>query len=161
MSALPHSRTLGHAALAVLALCACARDDRSAAGSVDLVAEIDQCPSIIEVSALPLEVVVGGKIEVRAQTNFEPERHGWRATVGYFADPNAEATTYFCGPPGKQTLSFEISDGDICNDNAELQVTCSGSRTCGDGHLDHGEQCDDGNRNAQDGCSAQCGLEVE
>ena len=30
---------------------------------------------------------------------------------------------------------------------------------CGDGTLDHGEQCDDGNKMDGDGCSAQCVIE--
>jgi cysteine-rich repeat protein len=31
--------------------------------------------------------------------------------------------------------------------------------TCGDGTLDPGEQCDDGNKTDGDGCSAGCQLE--
>lgn len=32
--------------------------------------------------------------------------------------------------------------------------------TCGDGHLDPGEQCDDGNAAGGDGCSATCAIEM-
>jgi cysteine-rich repeat protein len=34
------------------------------------------------------------------------------------------------------------------------------SGVCGDGHLDSGEQCDDGNTTSNDGCSATCTIEA-
>ena len=41
------------------------------------------------------------------------------------------------------------------------QANCSPScePICGDGHLDEGEQCDDGNRINGDGCDANCQIE--
>ncbi len=42
----------------------------------------------------------------------------------------------------------------------DVDLTETGTRrTCGDGHLDPGEQCDDGNSSAGDGCSAACTTE--
>jgi len=39
-------------------------------------------------------------------------------------------------------------------------VACGGSDPyCGDGFIDIGEQCDDGNHNAGDGCSSSCAVE--
>jgi cysteine-rich repeat protein len=38
--------------------------------------------------------------------------------------------------------------GDVCDD-----------ATCGDGQIQRGEQCDDGNTNDLDGCSSSCGFE--
>jgi cysteine-rich repeat protein len=38
-----------------------------------------------------------------------------------------------------------------------LEVACACSN-CGNGVLDQGEQCDDGNKNAGDGCSAICQI---
>ena len=40
---------------------------------------------------------------------------------------------------------------------ANCESTCE--HVCGDGHLDDGEQCDDGNRTNGDGCSSECEIE--
>jgi cysteine-rich repeat protein len=42
-----------------------------------------------------------------------------------------------------------------------LQLALPGNPSCGDGYLDVGEQCDDGNTAAVDGCSTTCALERE
>lgn len=43
----------------------------------------------------------------------------------------------------------------------QAQATCSPGceHVCGDGHVDEGEQCDDGNRTNGDGCSSECEIE--
>lgn len=38
--------------------------------------------------------------------------------------------------------------------------TGGSTASCGDGTIDHGEACDDGNRQSGDGCSAQCTVEA-
>jgi cysteine-rich repeat protein len=43
----------------------------------------------------------------------------------------------------------------------ELEQALPGNPLCGDGYLDVGEQCDDGNTAALDGCGATCALERE
>ena len=43
-----------------------------------------------------------------------------------------------------------------CNENCELEYI----PYCGDGTIDEGETCDDGNNTDNDGCSATCQLEV-
>jgi cysteine-rich repeat protein len=58
----------------------------------------------------------------------------------------------------------EISQVDITSQECPDQVKDS-TRTilthiCGDGHVDPGEECDDGNLSGGDGCSADCQLEV-
>jgi len=42
----------------------------------------------------------------------------------------------------------------------DAAVTHDAAAFCGDGHLDPGEQCDDGNNTSGDGCSANCVLEA-
>jgi cysteine-rich repeat protein len=44
-----------------------------------------------------------------------------------------------------------------CVDAAGKTQACT--TTCGDGKVDPGEQCDDGNLTSGDGCSSKCGLE--
>ena len=42
---------------------------------------------------------------------------------------------------------------------ADLLSTVDAGPRCGDGHLDRGEECDDSNTKASDGCSATCQIE--
>ena len=55
------------------------------------------------------------------------------------------------------------ADGTECTPEGAAEGVCEGGvcvpLTCGDGTLDEGEQCDDGNRTSFDGCSAACELE--
>jgi cysteine-rich repeat protein len=44
-----------------------------------------------------------------------------------------------------------------CIDGTGKTVACAA--TCGDGNVDAGEECDDGNRNDGDGCSSTCKIE--
>jgi cysteine-rich repeat protein len=45
-----------------------------------------------------------------------------------------------------------------CRDEAGLNRACD--TICGDGHLDPGEECDDGNQTSRDGCSSTCAQEA-
>ena len=68
-----------------------------------------------------------------------------------------EPTVAVEGPPGSVTCSDGIDndrDGLVDNDDPDCQA-------CGNGNLDLGEQCDDGNTADGDGCSAICELENE
>ena len=48
-----------------------------------------------------------------------------------------------------------------CGDDKETGTTSSNDPVCGDGAVAPGEQCDDGNANDGDGCSATCQNETE
>lgn len=48
---------------------------------------------------------------------------------------------------------------DDCFDTEELWLYCVQDSVCGDGVVEGGEQCEDGNRMNDDGCSADCRLE--
>jgi cysteine-rich repeat protein len=55
----------------------------------------------------------------------------------------------------------EPADGrDRGNAHHTVAESIAITATCGDGNLDVGEQCDDGNTAAHDGCSATCTLEL-
>jgi len=56
---------------------------------------------------------------------------------------------------------YRYNDGltDLCYNDASCETMCSGSASCGDGHTDEGEECDDGiNGNQQDSvtCDKNC-----
>jgi hypothetical protein len=76
----------------------------------------------------------------------------WTATAGSFAAGTSAATTYNCATAGPQTLTITVSDGH-CTDSATIPVTCV-ALSCGNGHLDPGEQCDP--PSAANHCDAYC-----
>ncbi|TSC26504.1 tandem-95 repeat protein [Corallococcus sp. Z5C101001] len=62
---------------------------------------------------------------------------------------------------GADSFTFTASDGALTSNIATVTLTVRGPPVCGDGYLDSGEVCDDGNRVAGDGCRADCqGVEV-
>ena len=53
-----------------------------------------------------------------------------------------------------------LLDGDPqFNDEVGLRFDAPPNAVCGNGSIEQGEQCDDGNRVASDGCSAACKVE--
>jgi cysteine-rich repeat protein len=61
-----------------------------------------------------------------------------------------------CAHPADVKACMGLHDGDLCEtDGACLGGACHPIE-CGDGIIDHGEVCDDGNTDAGDGCSADC-----
>jgi cysteine-rich repeat protein len=57
---------------------------------------------------------------------------------------------------------FLVVDGaDAGQDGLFVLDLASRPIACGDGHLDPGEGCDDHNRSPDDGCSAECALELD
>ena len=63
-----------------------------------------------------------------------------------------EQTCESQGFPSGGTLS--------CSSSCTLVTSQCLSASCGNGNLDSGEQCDDGNINNLDGCSSSCQIEV-
>ncbi|MCP3166188.1 tandem-95 repeat protein [Myxococcus qinghaiensis] len=62
---------------------------------------------------------------------------------------------------GADSFTFTASDGALTSNTATVSITVRGPPVCGDGFMDSGEVCDDGNRVAGDGCRADCqGVEV-
>ncbi|MFY1826098.1 Ig-like domain-containing protein [Myxococcus fulvus] len=62
---------------------------------------------------------------------------------------------------GTDSFTFTANDGALTSNTATVSITVRGPPVCGDGFVDSGEVCDDGNRVAGDGCRADCqGVEV-
>ncbi len=63
--------------------------------------------------------------------------------------------------PSNNGVTFPCSSTTIRQDWAIDSATCTGAEPfCGDGNLDPGEECDDGNNMDGDGCSAHCTVET-
>ncbi|MGI9430780.1 MAG: myxococcus cysteine-rich repeat containing protein, partial [Myxococcota bacterium] len=93
------------------------------------------------------------------------------ATLVSDADPNTweELSVDLPIPPGTTYLELNLSaienvfddptrpafEGQ-CADDVTLQLSVTGAGICGDGVVNSGEQCDDGNTVSGDGCSALC-----
>ncbi len=71
---------------------------------------------------------------------------------------------FTCCTVGVGSLTVVLSDDNECgvsdNETYEFDVECLPVGVCGDGQLDPGEECDDGNTIDGDGCTAGCIIEV-
>jgi cysteine-rich repeat protein len=63
----------------------------------------------------------------------------------------------FYGDPKNPGCSKTCTQEPKCQDDSGKTVACTTS--CGDGNVDPGEECDDGNGNDRDGCSKDCKIE--
>jgi fibro-slime domain-containing protein len=76
-----------------------------------------------------------------------------------------DPTQMFNGMPGENGLFF--GDGTGCSKTCTVEPKCRDangvtgacSTACGDGNIDDGEECDDGNGQDHDGCSSTCMVE--
>jgi cysteine-rich repeat protein len=142
------------------ALAACASEVAAPpTAGIHVHAGIERCPEITELTVLPLEVIVGGEIEVSASTVPEDAELQWRASSGSFEDPRRASTVYFCEHGGEHRLSVRALEPG-CPQSSDVTVTCSYSPSCGDGRLDFGEECDDGNQLPGDSCPPRCRLRL-
>lgn len=69
------------------------------------------------------------------------------------ADGTCDLATFSCTQGAPRT--GEACSGGVCNASAQCVAP-----VCGNGVLEPGEQCDDGNTNNNDGCSVSCNLET-
>ncbi|MBZ4419015.1 DUF4215 domain-containing protein [Myxococcus sp. RHSTA-1-4] len=54
---------------------------------------------------------------------------------------------------GQPCMASGVCDTGVCDPTSD---TCAAANVCGNGHIDEGELCDDGNTTAGDGCGAAC-----
>ena len=58
---------------------------------------------------------------------------------------------------GQRCMASGVCDSGFCN---PVSNTCAVATGCGNGSVEAGERCDDGNRTSGDGCGAACTLEA-
>jgi cysteine-rich repeat protein len=82
----------------------------------------------------------------------------WSASEGTFSDEDAQSTEYTCTSEGTQTIAFTVENKSGCKDRLEFPIVCSAPAQpqCGNGEVETGEECDDGNLVPDDGCGADC-----
>jgi len=130
----------------------------------DLVVDgtFNYCPQITSLTVAPLSSGLGTPIVLTStatDADADPVTFAWTATAGTFANAAAASTTYVCTAVGSQTLTLTVSDGSGCTDTISANVTCVNEGVCGDGTVNAGETCDDGNQIPGDGCDAACQIE--
>jgi len=122
------------------------------------------CPELVSYAVSPLAVAVGGVIDVAAtaadidSTDDATPTFRWTATAGTFANATSATTQYTCATAGLQTLTVTVGatsptvDVAGCGESQTITVNCV-PLSCGNGHLDPGEQCDPPNGSS---CDTNC-----
>jgi cysteine-rich repeat protein len=128
-------------------------------GEVIAEGEFNKCPIVTQYTVAPLQASVpNGQIALTAQGSDEDDddvlTFAWTASAGTVSPANSADATYTCTVDGSNTLTLTVSDGQ-CDKTADVVVACI-ALACGNGELDAGEVCDDGNRIDGDGCAANC-----
>lgn len=135
-------------------------------GNIDVTGRFNVCPEADLASCALTRATVGVPFQLTASGS-DPDGDAlafhWTATAGSFSDATARSTMFTCDDAGAQTLEFSVDDGRGCSDTQEIPIFCDkGARpVCGNGQLETGEACDDGNRTAGDGCAPDCTEEPE
>jgi cysteine-rich repeat protein len=75
------------------------------------------------------------------------------------ADQHAPCSTVLNGKCDRGSCVGCVDDSD-CPGQACSRGTCMKKATCGDGIIDPGEQCDDGNASSNDACTVECKRNV-
>jgi hypothetical protein len=101
-------------------------------GEVEITANVvlpDSCPDITAAVVGPAETSVGSSVAVTA-TASDPDlgetlTYDWAPASG-FANPHAQSTSYVCGAPGQQTLTFTVTDSHTpaCWTSTSFTITC-------------------------------------
>jgi cysteine-rich repeat protein len=75
--------------------------------------------------------------------------------------PPADTSVDDTGTPGSTSTGEPTASSSDGASGADTGIATIGVDLCGDGRIDDGEECDDGNRDGGDTCSAECTLLVE
>ena len=126
--------------------------------------EFQTCPLVTALQAIPAEVTLGNDIELQAWISHGDSDVAWSGPGGDFSDDIGYTTVFTCETAGSHTLTASIAnlDGPLadCDDSATVDVICTLGAGCGNGALDSGEDCDDGNNAAGDDCTPTCRVNV-
>jgi hypothetical protein len=121
--------------LAVASLLACEPEDagrKPRVGTVAITADLETCPTVLGIEALPLEVMLGNDVQLRARVDDPDAAIEWHALGGTLRDRAAHATVYRCEQPGLQPISLRAT-GEGCRGRASVRVTCSAVAIAGSG----------------------------
>ena len=80
--------------------------------------------------------------------------------VGASANPNMDPEIAQFMVFAGETYWIVVDNFAATSGSADLEINCPSSATCGDGVIEFGEVCDDGNTMGGDGCSPGCGDEA-
>jgi len=144
-----------------------------AKGSVVVTGTVNVCPTIESFLIEPAQAIVGHSVTLRATySDFDqlPQKAylDFGASGGTLIRVSDGVATLTCTEPGPITVTIVVGDHDyLCNKKQTQLVGCSTAAgdtgdtplyQCGDGIVQAGEACDDGNQVAGDGCY-QCHLD--
>lgn len=128
------------------------------------------CEALIErVSVSPDSAQVGGGVSLSAVLPEGVSSH-WTAASGMISDSDARVAQYRCpSSAGKYDVTLTARQGTDCTERYTVSIDCVGiqSATCGNGTVEDGESCDDGNTVTEgceyglatcEVCSADCSL---
>lgn len=98
-------------------------------GSVLITGDLNVCPLLDAVTALPSEVTVGHSVNLVAQgrdTDNLPEalRYTWSTSSGVLSTTGETTARLQCTEPGAVTVTATVTDGD-CAESSEVSITCS------------------------------------
>jgi hypothetical protein len=98
-------------------------------GRIDVTANINVCPVIDALEAIPSDVIVGNTIRVTTQTHDadngpSPLSAVWQVSSGTLSNTSVAGATFTCATAGMFMVSTVISDGD-CTDSASININCS------------------------------------
>jgi cysteine-rich repeat protein len=119
--------------------------------------EVDSCPIITAISAIPAEITLGHAVSLEAAISHGASPVHWSGTGGTFGSADAYATSFSCVDAGTHTLTVAVDTAD-CHDAKTVDVTCTLGAGCGNGVPDAGEQCDDGDTDDTNACTNACHL---
>lgn len=140
----------------------CSPDD----GSVEVEVDFNVCPVIDSIIVTGLIQTVGEDISLAAfasDADGDAVTYEWTASVGSVTDADQSNAVYTCIAAGDVVLTLSVKDNvvaaddqSVCDTQTNVTVTCEPAGVCGDGVIDAGEECDDGNSVDGDGCQADC-----
>lgn len=126
-------------------------------GDIIVEGEFQSCPIITAITAIPGEITLGNTIALSADISHGTNPVHWSGAGGTFGTPDDYATGFTCVDAGPHQLTVAVNTTD-CHDARTVDVICTLGAGCGNGAMDPGEECDDGNTDSTDACTAACQI---